>query len=79
LRRLQEVARKHSKAPQYWALDEMVYHTEPTQMKDSVQVTSTPNEGCFMHGLTMDGAAFDMKAGIVVEVHEGNRKKTSLN
>jgi dynein heavy chain, axonemal len=63
----QEVARKHSKAPQFWALDEMVYHTEPTTIKDPAAVASQPGEGVYVHGLTMDGGAWDMKAGVLVE------------
>jgi len=63
----QEVARKHSKAPQFWALDEMVYRTEPTHSKDPSGINGQPNEGVYLHGLTMDGGAFDIKAGQLVE------------
>jgi len=63
----QEVARKHNKAPQFWALDEMVYHTEPSHMKEFHQVTSTPAEGVYLHAIFMDGGTFDIKAGMLVE------------
>jgi len=63
----QEVARKHSKAPEYWALDEMVYNTEGTTMKDFANVSSAPNEGVYLHGLTMDGGAYDIKNSVIVE------------
>lgn len=63
----QEVSRKHSKAPQFWALDEMVYHTEATNMKDMAAVTSSPAEGIYIHGLVMDGGAFDIKQNIIIE------------
>jgi len=63
----QEVSRKHSKAPEYWALDEMVYHTEGTTYKDISNVPAPPNEGIYVHGLQMDGGAFDIKAQILVE------------
>jgi dynein heavy chain len=63
----QEVARKHSKAPQFWALDEMVYHAEPTNTRDGSAMNSPPAEGCYLHMLVMDGGAFDIKAGILCE------------
>jgi dynein heavy chain len=63
----QEVARKHSKAPQFWALDEMVYHTEATHFKESSHVSSSPTEGIYLHGLTMDGGAFDIKNSVIIE------------
>ena len=63
----QEVARKHSRAPQFWALDEMVYHTEPTNMKDFHAVMGQPNEGIYTHGIYIDGGTFDIKAGTCVE------------
>ena len=63
----QEVARKHSKAPQFWALDEMVYVTQVSHMKDFAAVTSAPSEGVYVHGLTMEGATFDIKNNTVVE------------
>jgi len=63
----QEVARKHSKAPQFWALDEMVYHSEPTSTKEGSAMNSTPAEGCYLHALVMDGGAFDVKAGVLCE------------
>lgn len=61
----QEVARKHRS--QQWALDEMRYHTEVTQFKDVSVVNAAPAEGAYIHGLTMDGAALDIKAGMLVE------------
>jgi len=53
----QEVTRKHKQ--EAWALDDVVYHTDVTNMVDANHVKSPPAEGLYVHGLFLDGAAFN--------------------
>eukprot|EP01033_Poteriospumella_lacustris_P002475 gene2475-1807_t len=52
----QEVCRKHSKDK--WALDDIVYHTEVTNYERVESVKSSPAEGCYVHGLFLEGGAW---------------------
>jgi len=54
----QEVCRKHQKDSQKWALDDITYHTEVTHYDKVEQVKFGPAEGCYIHGLFLEGAAF---------------------
>lgn len=51
----QEVARKHQKDAVKWALDDIVYHTEVTHYDKIDSVKSAPAEGCYIHGLFLEG------------------------
>jgi len=61
----QEVTRKH-KADK-WALDDVVYTTNTTNFERQDQVRAPPPEGVYAYGLSLDGAAFDKKDGLLVE------------
>ncbi|CAM9799127.1 unnamed protein product [Ectocarpus fasciculatus] len=54
----QEVCRKHQKDANKWALDDIVYHTEVMHMERFDQVKQGPAEGCYIHGLFLEGAAW---------------------
>ena len=61
----QDVGRKHRKDA--WALDDLVYHTEVTSYTDVAKVRKPPPEGVHIHGLSMDGAAWDKKERCITE------------
>merc|ERR1711998_209844 len=46
-------------------LDVMKFMTEVTKVTDSTAITETLTECAFIHGLTMEGARWDMKAGVI--------------
>jgi dynein heavy chain len=61
----QEVTRKHKS--QKWALDDIVYHTEVTTYEKAEHIKSSPAEGIYIHGLFLDGAAWNRQEGHLVE------------
>ena len=63
----QEVCRKHQKDANKWALDDIIYHTEVTQYERVESVKSPPNEGCYIHGLFLEGGAWSRDGVQLVE------------
>eukprot|EP00212_Chloropicon_laureae_P001123 CAMPEP_0198458526 /NCGR_PEP_ID=MMETSP1453-20131121/36057_1 /TAXON_ID=1461543 ORGANISM="Unidentified sp., Strain RCC701" /NCGR_SAMPLE_ID=MMETSP1453 /ASSEMBLY_ACC=CAM_ASM_001118 /LENGTH=70 /DNA_ID=CAMNT_0044183389 /DNA_START=1 /DNA_END=209 /DNA_ORIENTATION=- len=63
----QEVCRKHQKDAQKWALDDIVYHTEVTNYEKVEAVKSGPAEGCYVHGLFLEGGAWSKDQAMLVE------------
>lgn len=63
----QEVCRKHQKDTIKWALDDIVYHTEVTQYEKTDHVKSSPAEGCYIHGLSLEGCAWSRDQQQLVE------------
>ena len=55
---MQEVARRHQKEAVKWALDDIVYHTEVTHYDKVDSVKAPPVEGCYIHGLSLEGAGW---------------------
>ena len=63
----QEVCRKHQKDAVKWALDDITYHTEVTHYEKVDSVKSNPAEGCYIHGLFLEGAAWSKDQQMIVE------------
>ena len=63
----QEVCRKHQKDANKWALDDIIYHTEVTQYEKVDHVKSGPAEGCYIHGLFLEGCAWSRDQQLLVE------------
>ena len=61
----QEVTRKHK--AEKWALNDVVYHTEVTNFADSYQIKAPPDEGIYVHGLSLEGCAWSRQEGCLVE------------
>jgi len=61
----QEVTRAHKS--EGWALDNVTYHAEVTDMKSAEQVREPPAEGVFIDGLFLDGARWGKSEGSLVE------------
>jgi len=63
----QEVCRKHQKDAVKWALDDIIYHTEVTNYERIESVKSSPQEGCYIHGLFLEGGAWSKDQQLLVE------------
>jgi dynein heavy chain len=61
----QEVTRKH-KADK-WALDDVVYQTDVTNFSRADNVKKGPDEGCYIHGLFLDGCGWSKADNTLVE------------
>merc|ERR1711865_802436 len=61
----QEVTRKHK--GESWALDDVTYHTEATQMSNFDHVRASAPEGIYIHGLYLDGGAYNKQEQIMCE------------
>jgi len=61
----QEITRAHKN--ENWALDSVVMHADVTEIQNSENCRSSPKEGVYVHGLFMDGAAWNTHEGSMVE------------
>jgi dynein heavy chain len=61
----QEVTRRYKSNG--WGLDDMVYHTEAQPMANFEAVRGPAPEGCYVYGLSMDGATYNLKNLILEE------------
>jgi dynein heavy chain len=61
----QEITRAHKN--DNWALDEVVVHAEVSDYRTVDDVKAAPKEGAYVHGLFLDGAAWDNKESTLTE------------
>ena len=60
---LQKVTRNHKG----WALDTVVLYNEVTKFENMDAVPHEPQEGVYIHGLFLDGAAWDKRNSKLIE------------
>ena len=58
----QEVTRAHKG----WALDSVIVHNEMTKMMKE-EITHSPHEGVYIHGLYLDGAGWDRRSSKLIQ------------
>merc|ERR1711988_2042687 len=67
----QEVVRGHNKNDKsnadQWSLDDVIDVTNTTNMERAEHVRSAPPEGVYVHGLSLDGAAWSKQEQTIVE------------
>jgi dynein heavy chain len=61
----QEITRQHRN--DNWALDSVTVHAEVTDIQNPDRVVHAPKEGAYVHGLFMDGAAWNSHDSSLVE------------
>merc|ERR1712216_610253 len=61
----QEVTRRHK--ADAWALDDVVYHTDVTTMQDDHHCKAPAPEGLYVHGLFLDGGAWNRHDKMLIE------------
>jgi dynein heavy chain len=61
----QEVTRKHK--AEKWALNDVIYHSEVTKYDSPESIKSPPDEGIYIHGLSLDGAAWSKAEATLIE------------
>jgi dynein heavy chain len=50
-----------------WPLDRSTLYTQVTQWTQPDEVTERVHQGCFIHGLSLEGAAWDVKRGCLIK------------
>ena len=61
----QEVTRLHR--AQHWALDDVEFYAEVTDMDSAAAVRAPPKEGVYVHSTFIEGARWDKHAGALAE------------
>ncbi|KAJ3055760.1 Dynein heavy chain 10, axonemal [Rhizophlyctis rosea] len=61
-----------------WPLDRSTLYTTVTEHVDPKEVTERPQSGCFVTGLHLEGAGWDVKQGRLVRLESGGRLLTEL-
>ncbi|KAJ3039942.1 Dynein heavy chain 10, axonemal [Rhizophlyctis rosea] len=61
-----------------WPLDRSTLYTTVTEHTDPKEITERPQSGCFVQGLYLEGAGWDVKEGRLVRLETGGRLLTEL-
>ncbi len=61
-----------------WPLDKSTLYTEVTHFTDVKQVRESPTSGCYVSGLYLQGAAWDMKSKSLQRVENGGKMLQEL-
>jgi dynein heavy chain, axonemal len=56
-----------------WPLDRSTLYTQVTQYKDPKEITERAPSGCYVQGLYLEGAGWDIKKGNLVRCENGGR------
>eukprot|EP00842_Homolaphlyctis_polyrhiza_P005441 jgi/Hompol1/5899/HPOL_000335-RA len=56
-----------------WPLDRSTLYTQVTQYVDPKDITERPQSGCYVQGLYLEGAGWDIKANSLVRLDNGGR------
>lgn len=54
-----------------WPLDRSTLYTQVTEFSSPQEVTEKPESGCYISGLFLEGAAWDLKKGCLVRAAGG--------
>jgi dynein heavy chain, axonemal len=61
-----------------WPLDRSTLYTQVTQYADAKEISERPQSGCFVEGLYIEGAGWDMKQNSLVRLDSGGRLLQNL-
>ncbi|KAJ3299892.1 Dynein heavy chain 10, axonemal [Borealophlyctis nickersoniae] len=61
-----------------WPLDRSTLYTQVTEFVDPKDITERPQSGCFVQGLYLEGAGWDLERGCLVRLETGGRLLTEL-
>ncbi|KAI9009714.1 dynein heavy chain and region D6 of dynein motor-domain-containing protein [Gaertneriomyces semiglobifer] len=61
-----------------WSLDKSTLYTEVTQYMDASQIQERPLSGCYVQGLYLEGAGWDLQENCLTRLEAGGRLFTNL-
>ncbi|TPX63919.1 hypothetical protein SpCBS45565_g06282 [Spizellomyces sp. 'palustris'] len=61
-----------------WPLDRSTLYTQVTQYTDPKEIQERPSSGCYVQGLHLEGAGWDIKNNALIRLETGGRLLTEL-